>query len=196
MAGSAGKVKSYLAIGVAAVGILADVVGILGAVGDWGGETTTVVLGTEAAGASESTTSTDAPAVTEAPSTTQEPTTTTTVPAETPQQFLDALATAFATGDGEFAFSRLHPQVIARYGEDQCRARMTEISDPTAAFEVVAVSEPADYTWVTDSLSSVAQNTLSVDVIRTAGGTQVSVTVHITEIDGQFHWFTDCGNPV
>jgi hypothetical protein len=118
------------------------------------------------------------------------------VPAETPHEFLSALGAALASADADLLVARLHPEVIARYGEEQCRPYVVAIQDPTAAFEVLSVSDPEPYLWVTDGLETEIPDTLSVDVIRTIDGQGTSVTVHITEVDGQYTWFSDCGDPV
>ncbi len=180
MAAVSDGTKRVLGLTAAAIGIVANVVGIAGAFGDWGSSTTEVVLSVEPAAAADAV----------------EETTTTEVPAETAEEFLTALAAAIASGDTAFLTTHLHPEVAVRYGADQCAATVATYLDPTYAIEVLNVSEPADYQWVTDSLTTVIPETLSVEVLRTADGVQASATVHITEIDGAFTWFTDCGAPV
>jgi len=84
-----------------------------------------------------------------------------------------------AAGDTKFLVTRLHPQVTVRYGAEQCTAMVATYLDPTYEIGVENLSRPADYQWVTDGLNTV-----------------IPATVHLTEIDGAFTWFTDCGTPV
>src|SRR5712692_461907 len=50
---------------------------------------------------------------------------------ESPQEFLDRLDAAVRKGDTDFRVARLHPAVIARYGEDQCRTFLAGKQDKT-----------------------------------------------------------------
>jgi hypothetical protein len=195
-----GRVRKTLGMVLVVVGIAADVVGIFGAVGDWGAKKTEVVLAAEvtdttAAGAAGTTAA--VPDTTAAPKTTTAPAPTTTVgPAETPEQFLTALGNGLATGDVDWLYSRLHPEVVKRYGETTCRAWLATLKDPASKFTVTSVGGVANYKWVTDGLSSDIPGTTSVDVVRTTSADELSLTVHITAIDNQFHWFTACADPV
>lgn len=130
-------------------------------------------------------------------STAADPTSSTVAPAtEPPQQFLTALAAAIASGDSTFRYDRLNPAVIKRFGEPACRAYVASgAPDRTAAFTVLKVSEPANYDWTTDGLTTTVPNTLTVTVRRTSNGQQSQADVHITEVDGKFTYYADCGTP-
>ncbi|MGQ0824118.1 MAG: hypothetical protein ACT4OX_03625 [Actinomycetota bacterium] len=185
--------KKLVGVVLIVIGVGADLIGILGTLTGWGEDTTEVVLAAETAE-----TTTVAPAssatsdVSAAPATEPPTPTTTSPPAETPEGFLSAMGAALASADVEFLVGRLHPAVIERYSDEQCRASVVAFQDPTAAFEVTGVGEPEPYTWVTDGIETEIPATLSVDVIRTVEGAGQSITVHITEVDGTFRWFTDC----
>ncbi len=122
------------------IGALIAVVGVVGAV-DAGGEAVSPALvATQIAAGSSTTTepttttraaTTTTRAVTtttQAATTTTQPvsTTTTATPSTVPnnpvEEFIRALSRALDDGDSEFVFGRLHPAVIAGWGEDLCSA--------------------------------------------------------------------------
>jgi hypothetical protein len=121
-------------------------------------------------------------------------TTSTVPPTETPQEFLTLLATAYRKDDVDFLVSRLNPAVIDRFGVDACRANLTFPPDPTAAFTVKNVSAPMPFEYTTDTRSTTVPDTLFVDVDQVGGGSEVSVTVHLTPVDGKLTWFRNCGS--
>jgi hypothetical protein len=180
------------------LGAVLGVVAVVGLVADLGAETTTSepTAGEEA----DATTTTPAPSTTNAPTT--EATTTsssaatstpTTVAPESAEAFLEQLAAAFRAGDVEFKMARLHPAVIERFGEDTCQTYLSSLpADPTAAFVVHSVSEPADYAWTTQDQTTNVPDTLTVAVTRTANGTAQEATIHLTAVDGELRWYTDC----
>jgi hypothetical protein len=209
MAGSegAGNAKKFLPIALVVVGVAVIVVGILGTVNDWGAtETTTVAtkdvpttvdLGparTETSSGATSTPPTEVSGTTDDVATTVASTTEASV--ETPQEFLTMLGDGLALGGNEFMVSRLHPAVIERYGEEQCRQSMVKTPDPAARFDIISVSDPAPYAWATDGLSTDIPDTLTVGVTRTSSQGATDVAIHITPVDGEFRWFTDCGDPL
>jgi hypothetical protein len=116
----------------------------------------------------------------------------TPVPVETPEQFLAQLAQAMRGGDASFMLARLHPAVIARFGEAACRAAVAKLTDATAAFIVISVGPPAPYVYTTGTTSTTVPGTLPVTVDRTRQGVIMESTVHLTPVGSQLRWFTDC----
>lgn len=114
---------------------------------------------------------------------------------ETPQQFLDLLAQAMRSGDVGFMLSRLHPVVIARFGEDACRSKLSRLTDPSASFTVQHVEPPAPYVYTTDTRSTTVPGTYAVTVLHTQQGATSQAVVHITPVGALFRWFTDCAAP-
>src|SRR5262245_3810538 len=66
---------------------------------------------------------------------------------ETPAVFLADLGTAFRRNDVDWLVRRLHPAVLARYGEDRCRTTVATFADATAQFTVVSVGSLGEYRW-------------------------------------------------
>jgi hypothetical protein len=159
---------------VATVGFLGIVAGALGTALDWGAETTREAVADETGDAGQD----DDQA------------------AETPEEFLAALAVAVQEGDAVFQRERLHPAVIERYGEAACRADIATRTDPTRAFEVTQVrDEPEDFDYASDGQSETIPDTVVVDAQVTAQGATSAQSVHLVEIAGEFRYFTDCGMP-
>jgi hypothetical protein len=187
------------------LGALLGVLATIGMVADLGADTTTATSPPSEEAAATTTILDETPssvASTEAPTTieqsTSAPTTgstapPTTTPAETPEEFLADLAAAFRASDVEFKLARLHPAVIERFGEELCRTYLSTIApDASAAFVVTSVSEPADYDWTIAGQTTTVPETVSVEVTRTANGVASAATVHLTPVDGQLRWYTDC----
>jgi len=123
-------------------------------------------------------------------------TTTTVAPGEDAATFLGLLAAAIRAGDEVFLFDRLHPEVLARYGAEVCRAHVAKFVDTTSTFTVRSVSAPGAYSWETDGRSTQVAGTLTVAVERTSAGERSEAEVHVTPVDGTVRWFTDCGEPI
>lgn len=128
-------------------------------------------------------------------------TTTTVALAESPEEFLAALATAFRSGDVSFLLSRLHPAVLARYGEAQCRQALPAYTDPSAMFAVQQVGPDEAFTWTTEPdtqhpRSSGVSDARSVEVIRAARGVATPAQIHIARVGAHYTWFIDCGEPI
>jgi len=158
---------------VAATGLILAVVGVAGALGDWGATTST------------------AAAKKPAPSTTAPPAKT-----ETPEQFLDELATAVRGGDVSFQLSRLHPAVIGRYGTDQCRADIVTRTDPSRRYVVKSVSPTArPYEYASDGQSVTIAEAITVEADVVDHGQTQPVTLHLAKADGGYAYFSDCGTP-
>ncbi len=116
---------------------------------------------------------------------------------ETPEAFLNKLATAMRQGDVDFMVSRLNPSVIARYGSAECRTAVATYTDPTAAFSVQSTSSPSDYTYTAAGVTTVIPDTITLQATFTHQGQPAPLTVHLSRTgDGILTWYTDCSpNP-
>jgi hypothetical protein len=148
--------------------------------------------------APQQSTSTAPPATT---TTSTLPATTTALPApagESPQEFLTAWVAAHRAHDVEFLLARLHPLVIERYGEEQCRAYLDAIDGSAYGAEVLSV-EPgtAPWLWVLDGIETLVDDAITVQVRRTEDGTTFfEAEGHLVLVDTEISWFTDCGTPL
>ena len=153
-------------LGVALLSVAAYALGV--------GETTTTQTGTEQAGTSSGSSSGSSSP-------------------ETPEQFLATLQRAQRAGDAEFLLAHLHPAVIARYGEDVCRASVSESADPTSTFAEVRVDHTGSWDYTSDGQTTTIADTVFVVANRVAHGQeQQQVDVHVAPVHGDQRWFTDC----
>lgn len=120
--------------------------------------------------------------------------TSTTTSAETSEAFLEVLATAIRSGDERTLFDRLHPAVLERFGAEACRVHLAAFEDPTVAFAVVSVSEPAVYAWTTTNQTTAVPDTLTVDVDVVRRGEASRAAIHLGQLGKRLSWFTDCGD--
>ena len=113
---------------------------------------------------------------------------------QTPLEFVAALAKAERDADLDFRLARLHPAVIERYGEDQCRAALDDPADPTARFEAPKVDHVGSWDYTSDGQTTTIEKTTFVDAERYdrshSGGQDI--VVHIAKAGGEYRWFTDC----
>jgi hypothetical protein len=147
----------------------------------------------------EASTSTAATSTPVASSTTVPATTTTgaEVPVETPAEFFASFEAAWASGDVEFLFERLHPAMFDRYTPGDCREYFSSRSLPNYAVELLEVGTTGTWSWETDGLARDIPGTTTVHIRRTDDGeTYFEQDAHIvTGGDGITRWFTDCGTP-
>jgi hypothetical protein len=115
-----------------------------------------------------------------------------------PQRFLDALDTAVRRGDTEYRIAHLHPAVIARYGEQQCRDFLASppAQDTTRRDKVKSVGKPAPFEYVTDDGSIPVPNAVLVVVEAVHQGKKSERELHLARVGGQFTYFIDCGSPL
>jgi hypothetical protein len=174
-----GRATGIVAGIVVAAGLILAGVGVAGALGKWG---TTESISTSA---------------TASPSSTAGTTTKAAPTNETPQQFLDALATAVRDGDVTFQLDRLHPAVIDRYGSEQCRADITTRTDPSRRYVVKSVSPAArPYDYASDGQSVTIEGAITIEADVVDHGQTQPVTVHLAKTDGTYAYFSDCGTPL
>ena len=174
-----------LAVALMVVGVLAAAGGAVGVATKGGGTTGAVVSPTLSASLSPPTSLSPSPFESVSPP----------APAESVRDFLASLAQAVRSKDQAFLLARLHPAVIALYGQQQCETFVSTLSDPTRAFRVRSVSALGQYNYNPDGTSTVVQDVYTVRVRVTANGQTAVTDVHLGLVDGQIRWFTDCGTP-
>jgi hypothetical protein len=162
-----------VAISAIIVGAIVTVAGIAGAAADWGSSSKAVV--------------TVKPVSTIAPAAARPP--------ESPLAFVARLNAAIKNHDAAFLYGRLHPAVIERYGETQCRTFVPQLNDRYAT--VGSGSQPAPYAYTSDGKTTEVPNVVSVPVrIIAPDGTVTSSTLHTAQVNGTYRYFVDCGTPV
>ena len=162
-----------------AVGVIAIVVGSLGLALGWG--STPGGRGAPAAAV---------------PAPRSSAVTSTTNPGEPPPEFLVTFVQALRSGDGTFLFDRLDPVVIARYGEQQCRASIPHLFDSTAMLALRSIGGPTTFEYATDSKSVSVPDVYTFAVEGVLGGQPATRDVHVALVDGLFRIFFDCGDPL
>jgi hypothetical protein len=183
---------------VGAVLVIGGVVGVL--VGDDDGSTS----GDDAGAPAASTTSTTTTATTTSTSTSTTSTTTTTttsttttlVSVEDPETFLAILSTALETGDSATLMARMNQATIDRYGADQCTSYLASIEPAEQGFSIREVGEPGPWDYLTDDVSLSLDDVTTIEVERLVNGETRIQELHWQLVDGQFTWFTDCGDPI
>ena len=139
-----------------------------------------------------------APSTEPSTSTTQPTTTTTTttsVPDETPEAFL-ALLVDGLRGDVDFLISRLNQATIAIYGEEQCRAALAGSLDPETELEIREIGATGPWDYVIDDITTPIADATPVEVQRFVQGQTLIQELHWQLLDGQWTWFSDCGEPL
>lgn len=111
--------------------------------------------------------------------------------AETPEEFFAALSSSIAGGDLAFALDRLHPDVLAAFSEEACRAELASRSTPGYEITVVAVGATEPWTYEPGTGSDYPQaQALTVSLMLPGVGEPVEG--HLVLIDGTWRWFTIC----
>lgn len=171
-----------------------------------GGSAPTAMQPTPAASAAPTLAHTSAP-VTIAPVATA---VATAAPTVAPTEDTLALVTTFfaelvrAVHDGaqETLADRLGQAVIDRYGVETCRTSLAAKEPfPEQAFQVLGVSAPAPWDYVTDDLTTTVPDAITVDANVTGPDSTGAITtvrrdLHVQVVDGVVRWFTDCGEPL
>ncbi len=162
-------------------------------------------------------TSTPTPAPTPAPTPTAAPTPTPTPPptpsptpaapsAPTPtpgelepptaEDFADELSAAIRDSDEAYLNERLHPEVITRYGAEQCAHWVTsDIAGDDIRWEVRSSSGPQEWDYASDDLSTIIADAWILDALQ-AQADPPERELHFAPSEGTWRWFTDCGEPV
>ena len=114
----------------------------------------------------------------------------------TVEEFIDdILVIGLRTGDIDRLIERLHPEVIALYGLEACRAYFPNVIDPDVAIVVGDVGAPEPWDWATEGRIVSLDNAIPVQVSLTTRGDTANQVLHLVEIDGTLRWFSDCGDP-
>ena len=110
---------------------------------------------------------------------------------ETPEQFFAALSSSIAGGDLTFALDRLHPDVLAAFPGDTCRAELASRSTPGYEITVVAVGATEPWTYEPGTGSDYPQaQALTVSLMLPGAGEPVEG--HLVLTDATWRWFTIC----
>lgn len=120
----------------------------------------------------------------------------TPVQLEAPERFVPTLAAAIREGNQQFLFRRLHPAVLERFGDEQCRTALEAFDNPSFDLEVQATHPLKRWAWRTDGVRTKIAPAVAVDVIRSSGGAASDDVVHVAHVGTQLRWFTDCGDPI
>jgi hypothetical protein len=166
----------------AVAGVVVLLVGILGLFLSGGEPAATETVSTTLG--AESTTSaptTDAP-------------TTIAVPAPDAEGFVNDLGEALQAGDEVFLFDRLHPAVLDRYGEEQCRAYLETKEIPDLVLEFRDVGGPEPWDWTLDDVTTSFAEAYTVTLYNSQAGGEEEL--HLVVVGGELRWFTDCGDPL
>ncbi len=140
-------------------------------------------------------TATSSPPPIVAPDTTLPPPTTVPMPSETPEEFL-ALLVLGLKSDADFLVSRLNQATLDLYGAEQCLQTFAQILDPKAALQMREVGPTGPWDWVIDDITTPLDDVLAVEVQRLAGGQTLIQELHWKLVNGQWTWFSDCGDPL
>jgi hypothetical protein len=111
------------------------------------------------------------------------------------QRFLNELDKAVREGNTDFRVGRLHPAVIERYGEQQCRDFVAMQVDKTRRDRVKRVGKPEPFEWATDRTAVTIPDSTPVQVRATIKGKKGDRNLHLARVNGQFTYFIDCGTP-
>jgi hypothetical protein len=115
------------------------------------------------------------------------------------QKFFDQLDEAVRKGDTDFRVARLHPAVIDRYGEQQCRDFLSSpqaAPDPSRKDKVERVDKPESFDFTTDDGAVSIPDAQLVLVEETFRKKTTTRELHVAKIDGEFRYFIDCGTPL
>ena len=112
------------------------------------------------------------------------------------QKFLNQLSAAVRNNDVDFRIAHLHPTVIERYGEQQCRDFLAGAQDTTRRDRVKKVGKPESYEYATDKASATIPESLPVLTKETNKGKKGDRNIHLARANGQLTYFADCGQPL
>ena len=174
---STDQAKVVAAIAALVLGVIAVVLGITGAVADWGSNTTRLVVSATPDGPLSPLPSGPKPAPDKAIA------------------FVKQLDKAIRSGDTTFLFTHLHPAVIARYGATECQKYLSSFDRSVRREVRSSPSAPGEYPYTADGQTTNVPDVvaIAVDLVGPTGTQRVAL--HTAEVDGTYRWFTDCGTP-
>jgi hypothetical protein len=109
------------------------------------------------------------------------------------QKFADEYDTAVRSGEVDYRIAHLHPAVLARYGEDQCRTFLATLRDRTRRTKVESIGKREPFEYASANVSITIPGTLPVQVKQTLWGKTVERHIHVAFVDGKYSYFIDCG---
>jgi hypothetical protein len=112
------------------------------------------------------------------------------------KKFLNELSAAVRNNDVAFRLAHLHPAVIERYGEQQCRDFLAAAPDATRRDRVKKVGKPEPYVYATDKAAATIPESLPVLTKETNKGKKGDRNIHLARVNGQLTYFIDCGQPL
>ena len=194
------EARRKLALLLAVGGVVAVVVGIVGLVN--GGEETSSaspVTSPTSGAPSPSRGATASPSVSPTPaaSPSTSPSSSPSEQAETPEAFFRRFRAAVRAGKPAFLLARLHPFVLDRYADADCRTYLGGLHLPAYDVRVLSVGATERFRWKTDGLRRDVPMTTTVRIRYTEdGGTFVETDTHLVRSsDGSLLFLTDCGTP-
>lgn len=111
------------------------------------------------------------------------------------REFFTRYETAHRDGDADALFDALHPAVIGRYGEAQCRSYIDQVVGSVAELRVVSGMTSA-WDYPLDGLTTEIAGSVSIALEGEFGGVQQQPEVHVAPAEGAIRWFADCGEPL
>jgi hypothetical protein len=114
---------------------------------------------------------------------------------EDPEDFYELFETAFRGGDGVFLFRRLHPEVLARYGDGQCRSYTDGLELSDLEVDVLSIRQVESFVYETDGMRTSVGDAYRARVRLRTGGSAQKQRAHLVYVDDELRWFTDCGDP-
>jgi hypothetical protein len=115
------------------------------------------------------------------------------------QEFLDQLDAAVRQGDTDYRVSRLHPAVVERYDEQQCRDFLSGPQagpDPSRADKVERVDKPEPFVFTTADGAVPIDNAQLALVKETFQQKTTERELHVSSMNGELRYFIDCGAPL
>lgn len=111
---------------------------------------------------------------------------------EDPEDFVDQFRKAIDRGDLGLLADRLHPIVLAIYGEEACLAHIEqEVLNVENYVQVGPVEGPTTRTFDTPS-GTTSAITYTAEVVFDFGGQVFDDKALYGPVDGLMHWFTEC----
>jgi hypothetical protein len=116
--------------------------------------------------------------------------------------FFGRLETAVRDGNQESVAANLGGATVDRYGISTCEAYLASRDpSPEQRFEILSVSGPAPWDYVTDGLTTTVPDAWTVAARVTGPNASGEILtrdaeLHVQVGDGMVFWFTDCGEPL
>ena len=110
--------------------------------------------------------------------------------------FIAAMNAAHEENDSSFLYSHLHDAVLERYGTSQCQLYLEQAVGSISDLEATDVVHPVDFTYSTDGVGLLIPDAVRLEIHYLAQGEIHEGVMHILLEDGEWKWFTDCGEPL